>query len=341
MELIGRYTTLREFTTVGGGQSEWTLALSEGREVFIKRYLQPVVPDPTLGLSGATMQRLHDRVEYFRARQLSIIGRLDHDQVRHNVIGSLDFFEHQRRFYKVTTLVSEVQTLPLVGQPVSDVAAVLFGAVTAIEYLHDRSIVHGDIKPDNFLLSRDPDGGLKASLIDLDEAYVQGYAPSQEDIVGTIGYYSPELGDYVSGRVPGSALTTASDMFSLGLTLVEMLTGQVPVFDRGAFRTAAHALANGALLDLSACGSSLAQLLGSMLTLDPAARPSASEVLDRIGNLDLDRLLDGAQVSTRVDQPKRPRGQTFLDLAAPRSAADEEEPGLLINLGRPGDRVHR
>ncbi|MBK6311797.1 MAG: hypothetical protein IPF42_14945 [Candidatus Microthrix sp.] len=48
MESIGHYTPQREFTTLGGGQSEWTVARTDdGVEYFVKRYLQPVVPDPT------------------------------------------------------------------------------------------------------------------------------------------------------------------------------------------------------------------------------------------------------------------------------------------------------
>lgn len=192
MESIGKYTPQREFTTLGGGQSEWTVARTDdGSEFFVKRYLQPVLPDPNLGLTEPTMRRLHDRVDYFRARQMSVIGRLDEEQFRRHVVGAKDFFEHERRFYKVTPFVIEVSALPLVKQPAKDVEAVLLGSVTAVEYLHQRGIVHGDIKPENIMLSRGADGRLETHLIDLDEGYVAGYAPSREDIVGTIGYYSP------------------------------------------------------------------------------------------------------------------------------------------------------
>ena len=373
MESIGQYTPQREFTTLGGGQSEWTVARTDaGEEFFVKRYLQPVVPDPDLGLSESTMRRLHDRVAYFRARQMSVIGRLDEEQFRRNVVGSKDFFEHEGRFYKVTPLIDEVSAIPLVRLPVQDVASVLFGAVTAVEYLHQRTIVHGDIKPENILISRNADDVLDAYLIDLDEGYVVGYAPSREDIVGTIGYYSPELGNYVAGHAEGSTLTTASDIFSLALTLAEMLTGSVPGFDRNRYRTAAHALGNRQTLDLTACGEPLADLLGRMLVLDPSARPSAPEVLDHIGNLDLDRLLDGAAVppngsdvadGSSADRTGPLTGTVALvddgegqgeddDVALDDASADgdtrtglgdveassDDESGLIINLGRPTDR---
>lgn len=127
MESIGHYTPQREFTTLGGGQSEWTVARTDdGVEYFVKRYLQPVVPDPTLGLSEPTMRRLHERVDYFRGRQMSIIGRLDDEQFRRNVVGATDFFEHEGRFYKVTPLIVEAPVLPLLSQPVHDVASVLW-----------------------------------------------------------------------------------------------------------------------------------------------------------------------------------------------------------------------
>ena len=321
VEAIGRFTLKREFTTLGGGQSEWTIAATgDGAEHFLKRYIQPVSPDPSLGLSEPTMQRLRDRVEYFRARQQSIIGRLNEEQFRRGVVGCTEFFEHERRFYKATPLVDPIDPVLLVDCLPPDAASVLFASADALDYLHARSVVHGDVKPENVLMSRSESGALNAHVIDLDEAYVEGYAPSREEIVGTIGYYSPELAAFVSARADRDALTRASGVFSLALTWVEMLTGRVPGFDRRHFRTTSQAVENGATIELDCCGQALTPLLADMLELAPYERPSASEVLDRVGILDVETLLDGA---SRAVGPNPEPG-----------IPDHTAPDLMINLGR-------
>lgn len=91
----------------------------------------------------------------------------------------------------------------------------------ALEALHGEGFLHGDVKPDNIRLLRDG----TAKLIDLGFAHRPGENVeflSRGYILGTVNYLAPEL-----CTLEGSA-DQRSDLFSLGVTLYEMLTGALP-----------------------------------------------------------------------------------------------------------------
>lgn len=89
----------------------------------------------------------------------------------------------------------------------------------ALQYAHERGIVHRDVKPDNIFLL--PDG--RAKLMDFGVAHVLSDQALTRTgtIVGSPAYMSPE-------QINGQTLDGRSDVFSLGVTLAEMLSGVKP-----------------------------------------------------------------------------------------------------------------
>jgi serine/threonine protein kinase len=91
----------------------------------------------------------------------------------------------------------------------------------AIEYLHGRGVVHNDLKPENVMV--DAQGNIK--LVDLGLAretrprFWKRIRPI--DVLGTPDYASPE-------KIRGKASDARSDVYSLGIMLYEMLTGEAP-----------------------------------------------------------------------------------------------------------------
>jgi serine/threonine protein kinase len=149
------------------------------------------------------------------------------------------------------------------------VAAVGARLATAIDAIHQAGVVHCDIKPENVMLT--DDGGVR--VLDFGVARLADGAPVESHLVsGTPSYMSPE-------QWLGSA-TPASDVYSLGCLLFELVTGAPPFTGGFAEIMCGHQSDERPSVlehrpDLS---PALAALITSMLAKAPQDRPSAAEV---------------------------------------------------------------
>lgn len=106
---------------------------------------------------------------------------------------------------------------PLPAGRAIDIAQQILGALSA---LHDRSIVHCDVKPGNILL----DAGARVLLADFGLARRTNEcirAGSSENVIGTLEYLAPE-------QALGRGVDARTDLYALGIVLFEMLTGAIP-----------------------------------------------------------------------------------------------------------------
>ena len=94
----------------------------------------------------------------------------------------------------------------------------------ALAYAHRKGVLHNDLKPDNLLLTRE--GVLK--VVDFGTASFMHKGPGEEYIVGTPAYMSPE-------QRSGQPLDTRTDVYALGITVYELLTGRTPFPRRATF----------------------------------------------------------------------------------------------------------
>ena len=148
-----------------------------------------------------------------------------------------------------------------------EVAYLGWDLLGALEYVHDNGIIHRDLKPANVLLTPAQARPPRGKLADFGIAVLSG-APAEpsEETTGTAAYLSPE-------QVEGNPIGPETDIYSLGLVLLEAYTGRT-AFPGGVLESAFARLdADPAIpADLP---SDLATILRRMTARRPAERPSA------------------------------------------------------------------
>ena len=114
----------------------------------------------------------------------------------------------------------KVHTKPESLLPIEDAVHITFKCAKALDHAHRKGVIHRDIKPANILLTQSSDvkivdfGIALVTRPDASSTHVQGY-------VGSPLYMSPE-------QVRQDAITSQTDLFSMGVVLYEMLTGRHP-----------------------------------------------------------------------------------------------------------------
>lgn len=163
---------------------------------------------------------------------------------------------------------------PGAAPPVAWAAAITAQVAAVLAGVHREDIVHRDIKPSNVMVV---DGGL-VKVLDFGIAILRGASPLPRltqvgRTVGTPLYMSPE-------QYLGRLVTAASDIYSLGCLLFELLTGDAPFLGMGDTLRSRHLQdpAPSARAHRAEVPYTLDQLIMSMLAKDPAARPAAGDV---------------------------------------------------------------
>lgn len=182
------------------------------------------------------------------------------------------------------TLRSQIQ--PNTGMDLERVASILKQVGAALDYIHENDILHRDLKPENIMLKRGTDSVV---LIDFGIAKFREsqLAPSQAEGVlpGTLPYMSPE-------QLNGQRITSASDIYSMGVVAYEMLTGRRP-FNPESPRQLADLQREGLRLKPSHLRAELSvrtdRIITRALSLEPKARSkTAGEFADRLARALLD-----------------------------------------------------
>jgi len=152
------------------------------------------------------------------SREIKVTATLDHPNIA--ALRTAQRIGNQlamvMEYVEGSTLDTLMRTGPL---PLAQVLEIVNQALSALAYAHSRGVVHRDIKPANIMVT--PEGRVK--LMDF------GIARMAEDrsltktgqMVGSLYYMSPE-------QVEGKTLDARSDIYSLGITLYELVTGKKP-----------------------------------------------------------------------------------------------------------------
>jgi len=150
----------------------------------------------------------------------------------------------------------------------------------ALAHLHGHGFVHRDIKPANVLLT--DRGRLRSKLTDFGISGLIEDPSTELTLTGTAAYLSPE-------QVQGRRGTTASDVYSLGLVLLEALTGRIAY--PGDVETSAYARLTRQPEIPESVPPLIAGLLREMTDREPERRPTPRVVADRFQDVVVDEIV--------------------------------------------------
>ncbi|MDQ6775975.1 MAG: protein kinase, partial [Actinomycetota bacterium] len=159
-----------------------------------------------------------DQLERFR-REARAVAQLNHP----HVVGVIDAGEDEGRPYIVFEYVEGETLKERIRRhgrlEISEAIAYAIEIGRALGAAHARHIVHRDVKPQNVLI--DEEGSAKVTDFGIARTLEEDGLTADGRVLGTTDYVAPEqaLGRHVTGQ---------SDLYSLGIVLYEMLTGEVP-----------------------------------------------------------------------------------------------------------------
>src|SRR4029450_6844589 len=203
--LADRYRQVRRIASGGMGTVYEGVDERLGRRVAIKLLKEEYAEDPLF-------------VERF-GREARAAASLDHP----NIAQVFDTGQHDGRYFIVMEFLEGEDLGHMLREdcrlPADAAVSVTAQLCSALAAAHTAGIVHRDIKPSNVLVRTDG----RVKVTDFGIAQVQGQASLTGAglVLGTARYLSPE-------QACGQAVTPASDLYSAGVLLFQMLTGNVP-----------------------------------------------------------------------------------------------------------------
>jgi serine/threonine protein kinase len=210
--------------------------------------------------------------------ELAVLASLSH----HSIVPLLDAgvdratFE-QPHFFLVMELLLGAdlkQTLARGRLSTRQTAEIGYDLAQGLEYIHDRGVVHRDIKPANILVAAYSNADLRryAKLTDFGIAVREEESMVTQDgtTTGTAAYLSPE-------QALGRSIGPASDVYSLGLVLLECLTGELAFPGQPVQSALARLQHDPEIPEWIAPG--MRELLIAMTRREPADRPHVRDVI--------------------------------------------------------------
>jgi len=261
-------------------------------------------------------------------REARLFAKVHHP----NIVSIYDFGADESALYFMAEFVDGLNLKELLqhGRLPCDLAwYVLMESARGLHAAHEKGILHGDVKPENILISFE--GRVKLSDFGFARSLLPGATEQSPGARGTLGYFSPEL---IHGEVPGKQ----SDIFSLGATFFEMLAGE-KAFTGKEPREFFHAITSmdpvGRLYRLRDIPVELIDICQKMLAKDPARR------YPHCGDLIRDLEAVEAKAGLAVSAPALQRYMQDPENYAPATPTETAVAPREAETAKPVPRKHR
>lgn len=213
-------------------------------------------------------------------REGRALAELDHPHIVTVLEAAQDGDDHfiVMEYVDGVTLSAQIQKYHQL--PIKPTVQISYALASALAHIHERGIIHRDIKPTNIMFTA------KGSprLMDFGVAHVDGATPLTKpgSVLGTLSYVAPEV-------IYGQKATQQCDIWSLGMTMYKMLTGSLPFGGQTPAIVIAEILSQplpDIILERDDIPLALAGLVAVMLEKEPAQRiDSMARVKSQLGTI--------------------------------------------------------
>lgn len=285
MKMLGRYERTTALSNKDAGSCRWCFATREGKEYFIKEFLDPKYPEKDTESSPERRAKKLKKCEVFEQKKTEVYHTIN-EHSDGNAVRIVDFFRVGAKYYMVMPRITPIKMTveDIAKLPVHVKRRLCTVIAHSVAGIHEGKYVHADIKHSNVMLVNTSFNKLTAKLIDYDAGFFETDPPTHpEEISGDQVYFSPEAWIAILGEE--AQLTCKMDVFALGVLFHQYLTGNLPGFDEEKYSCAGEAVAKGEKLEVSwDMPADLHRIIVRMLTANPAERPTSQEVHEVFGD---------------------------------------------------------
>lgn len=278
----------------------------QGREVSVRLLRPPLDREPAF---ADALARAVEKSSGVRAPGIEPIFEVDEDEGRIFLVGDAT---------RGVTLAERIRKLAPFSVPVS--IGTIISLCEALEALHQAGLIHGDVSANNVIAL--PDGQVRLQYAGIWEAYSASATAGALVLPGMAAYLAPEVS---SGAMP----TAASDVYSAGVLLFELITGRLPFnADSPVAMAIKHATSATPSVRMhnSSVPSVLDEIVRKAMAKDPSARYKTAGGLLSDLRLLQDALRFGRSLTWPLQTDRAPikEQQPAQTMVAPRMSAVRE-----------------
>lgn len=274
--------------------------LGTGANSRVVRAFDPLIDrSVAIKLFPTELARGEARQRFFQ--EARVVGQLSHPSIM--ALHDMGIEESSQTPYLVMEFVDGQpldRMLEKGSIPYPRVCALMGDVATALSVAHRKGVIHGDVKPANVLITADG----RVKLSDFGMARLARRDTGSSPLLGTPAYWCPE-------QIMGRPQDARSDLFSLGIVIYEMLTGQRP-FDADSLQGICNRVLSSTPLPPSHLNSSVPRSLDEIvmkcLSKDPNLRYESGDAL-------AGAIYPMARRKV-VEQPQAPAATSLRDRAA-------------------------